>query len=55
MRIFKNNTEITEEVERYDSSVYQLSYSTSDYPYFASDFPFNHIGYALVAIEGYEY
>lgn len=42
MRIFYNTTEITKQVERYDSYSASLSYTTGNYIYLASDFPFNH-------------
>jgi len=42
MRIFKNATEITREVSRYDATVYKLNYLIGDFIYIASDFPFNH-------------
>lgn len=43
MRIFKNNTEITKEIGRLDSTVYALSYTISDHIYISSDLPFNHL------------
>lgn len=43
MRIFKNNIEITKELERMDSTSYSLTMLSTDFLYFASDFPFNHL------------
>jgi hypothetical protein len=43
MRILFNETEITKEVERLDSSVYVMDYQIGDFIYIASDFPFNHL------------
>lgn len=51
MRIFKNATEITKEVSRFDSLVYKLNYSIGDFIYIASDFPFNHTFIKLGAVK----
>jgi len=42
IRLFYNSTEITKEVERLDTSVFEMSYAPGDYIYVASDFPFNN-------------
>jgi hypothetical protein len=49
MRIFHNDIEITKEVEKLDSTSYQLTYTPGDYLYIASDFPFNHFYLAMGA------
>lgn len=42
MRVFHNETEITKEVSRLDSSNAVISYVSGDYIYISSDLPFNH-------------
>jgi len=43
MRIFKNNTELTDKIERLDISTYSLTMTTTDFLHVATDFPFNHL------------
>lgn len=42
MRIFKNNQEITQKINRLDSNNYSLSYTLGDYIYIASELPLNN-------------
>lgn len=47
MRILYGNNEFTKEVERLDAGEYSLTYTTGNYIYIASDFPFNHLFFKL--------
>jgi len=50
MRIFYNNTEITKQIDRLDTINYALTYTTGNYIYIASDFPFNQLYIKLGAV-----
>lgn len=47
MRIFKDNKEITKQIQRLDNDIYYMDYLVGDYLYFASDFPFNHLYFKI--------
>jgi len=47
MRVLFNNTEITKQIERLDTTNYAMTCTTTDYIYIASDFPFNHLFFKL--------
>lgn len=51
MRILYGNTEVTKEVEKLDSANYALTYTTGNFIYIASDFPFNHLFIKLGTIK----